>query len=707
MDMEAHTELPVISAEQDQVVLALRTHHVVTTSVPGSGKTTLGLHVISRFRNSRALVVTYNRVLCDEVNAKLQKLGLSHRAQAFTYHSLLGALTQSLCMNDEQFMLQLQTLKSTLEEFFDDEEDEEEPPPDSDEDEDEGEEDEGEEDEDEAGAKTRITTVELLQTFNLLILDEMQDMRKHHCRFIQTLQSFQSNVRLLCTGDAHQKLYDFYKHNPADERYMMLADKLFGPVLSPSPFKFLNLESSFRLTPHLAAFLNFICGSDVRGVCTSQPNLPVNIVVGNVFRKTGALCDYLQVLVSRHAPEDVLFLAPSVSYSKPLKTVIGNLISNLGTEFNIGHNLYKHNRGGLDDGPQRVLVNSFCAAKGLERKCVVVFGFGYEMNRNDVAARQERINQHYVALSRSCGGELHLVVHYTESLQWLKGCPGASVRVHELVPHQPRPLQTRVAAKIPVIHTRQMLGFVDTVYTQACTAELAVERVASPSGQKRPLSEEKKWETFTTVTGEDVHYIVVLAIPLMMEFETTHRCVRVEGMLQRQDIADKHHRRLDVLYHGQHVSELSTWLEISNLLQCASGFVHMLYQIQDYTWCDGLNLSHVRDFFAKNPGWRFNARRTCHGVDLVSFTDLDLLNQDTVYVLVFGYPLASENLLRVALGAYIAQVRCAQVVDMATGLRYHVTGDFAFVHEKLKQYYLEPKRQEKDNEKWLSLLSSN
>ena len=77
-------ELPSPSEEQRAVIDAVNSGFCVTIpSVAGSGKTTCMLQIIASLPpHRRAIIVSYNRGLCDECKLRIDALGLQHRVKA-------------------------------------------------------------------------------------------------------------------------------------------------------------------------------------------------------------------------------------------------------------------------------------------------------------------------------------------------------------------------------------------------------------------------------------------------------------------------------------------------------------------------------------------------------------------------------------------------------------------------------------------------
>lgn len=640
-------KLPAPSPEQQVVIQALEKSHVTTCSVPGSGKTTLALNVMLHFRKAQGLIVTYNRVLCDDLRAKVDVLKLGDRVKCYTYHALLGFLCEAVCMNDDQFLNLLET---------------------------------------------KLVEVDVREKidFDLLVVDEMQDMRPHHYRLLfEMLRSnYQIPRRLLFIGDPNQLLYDFYKQNPADQRYLTFADQLFAPFKANCDFQRHDLSVSFRLTPHLASFMNHLFPSrPMVGGNTQVPNQPVKIIVGNLFSQYCRMIQYVRATLNEQPMHETMFLASSVTHSKPLQ-IMTDKLSRQGVRFLVTHSRFRQDKS-REMQKNKVLVTTFCGAKGLERPRVFVFGLGYELNRD-----KPRLNQLYVALTRSCGGELYVLCHYTQSMEWLRGMDPNCYEIIELRQQRTfrkkRPVEKTPCHTTPIhLNVPSLLAFTDAeclrearrmftvrkclsicAETSSCAEELVRDWSASDGDSEEDENDyapdmgdavETEGEEncgglvrFGTVI-EDTNHLMRAALPMMMEFELHGRCARLEKMLRQMSQADvsAKYRQLDSKNHS-----LEQWLEFANVVSCQeAGYSYMLKQIDSYDWVRQVesNLDSHRRFFRTLPPLDFNVsllfRLQADDDDVVLHGECDAIATDriTLFSFIYNSEIDSDSILLCAI----------------------------------------------------------
>ena len=331
--------LPPPHVQQRRVIAAVQKgDSVIVTAAAGSGKTTLALHMCAQYPREPTIIVTFNRALKDGCTQRLKKHGLRH-VECHTLHSLIGELYHHTCPNDGVFLdLMARPLPKPLK-------------------------------------------------VSRLIIDEMQDLRPLYHRFLtRVLATAPITPQLVLVGDPHQKIYDFFNTEPADERFLLLADRLWR-----RPFVKLPLSVSFRLTPRLAEMVRWATGSDVQGVNTHAPDDVPELWVD--YPASARTVNLIAEAIHAHGAGGVLILTNSLR--NPCVRRVVNLLVQRRFRFNLS------GKGASD---QEVDVQTFCSAKGLERR--VVFLFGLE---SQVAWFGLHRNQLYVALTRCCGGRLVIV----------------------------------------------------------------------------------------------------------------------------------------------------------------------------------------------------------------------------------------------------------------------------------------------------------
>lgn len=573
-------KLPPISPEQYNILHTLRDFNVITESVAGSGKTTLALHTALAYTSSKFLIVTYNRALSQDCNEKIKQMKLESRVKCFTYHALMAKVCNQSCYNDVMFIDLLKNYIPTL------------------------------------------STLDF--EFDSLIVDEMQDQRLHHFSFLTALLSRfkKKTCRFLFIGDPKQLLYDFYKTNPADERYLRLADELFKPFTDVK-FKRICLSVSFRTTPRIAQFVNHVCKSEIVAGNYNVSDEKVKFVVCNPFKHD--VVNYLYDIIREQGEDNVMFLSNTVTKSRSLQSII-NALRERGINFFVSRNDYEQNSSQLLR-KGKVVVETYCGVKGLERKCIFVFALGYTKE-----TYSDKENQLYVALTRSCGGLLYIMHNYKFAAPWLMGINPNVIELKEfcsITGTQSDQNDTTTKNKLQKYEVNSILDFIDTTNLQEAVKWVKMEEF-SPA-QK---SDFKSLVRFGK-SVEDIRVIVKTALPMMAEYQATGKSVQVEWLLK--PILAKDQNELNKLFelYGERVvlkslykkyfpvkkvthirnlyeskeKSLKEWLEIANATLCYQNYSHLLSQVKNYNWSHTIDLTHFQSVVAQAKPTCF--RRPC------------------------------------------------------------------------------------------------
>lgn len=347
-----------LSLEQQSIIREIRDHHVQVTAVAGCGKTTTNLFLAQHNKDLNILLLTYNASLRIETNLKIAEYGLDN-IQVHTFHSFAFKFYKE-CFNDYGIFEILEYQLAPISEYADS------------------------------------------LNFDIIILDEMQDMTLLYFRFICKIyhDNKAKNPRFCILGDPHQTIYQY---NGSDSQYFENFVRLF----EYRDWKKYKLQSTFRCTNSVSDFLNKIMLQHDR-IFTSKDGPLVKYLMcdtyeDDIFRE---ISFYLSI---GYKVDDIFILAPSIkTASSPVRR--------LSEKFSF-HNYPVFVSYSDEDKPnERVLRNklvflSFHQSKGLERKVVVVLGFDnsyflYYKKGNDPLVCP---NELYVAVTRS--SERLIVVH--------------------------------------------------------------------------------------------------------------------------------------------------------------------------------------------------------------------------------------------------------------------------------------------------------
>ena len=347
--MTTTTELT--SEQQDIINDVKGGKHVSVVALPGSGKSRVAYEIIRQCVLDTCIVlIMYNRSLCDATTRHVQQMELApgRVAKAFTFHGLASSLTGEVCHNDRHI---LRALRQPLQSPW------------------------------------------AMEKCTLLIIDEAQDARPdlmalvHH--MLKHACTERSRLRIVILGDPRQLLYDFYRYNRADARFLTLGPELFQAT-NARAWSRRRLTRSFRSTVCVTDFLNAVVpGHDM--VSSGQEGPPVTVDICNVRSTDPA--SKVMAFVTRYAPEDVLILCSSLNRNSPAKLIVRTLVQNEIPVHVQRSGTIRETHAGTTTDHRCVQFKTFCASKGLEAKLVIVV--------NDRSLCHAMKNDLYVGLSRS------------------------------------------------------------------------------------------------------------------------------------------------------------------------------------------------------------------------------------------------------------------------------------------------------------------
>jgi len=372
------------SAEQKRIIQAyLSGHNGLVAAVPGAGKTTLVECMIRGNPTANVIILTYNRALADSTNARLKGLHTllekmlpagtvqGHR-ECYTYHKLLGVLTDAVVSDDVVFDAIMAKIATAVD--------------------------------DPMGF--------VFSSANLVFVDEGQDMKPLYFSLLEYVLMHVIREPKKCVlwivGDVYQLLYDFYRSGNADERFLTKAPMLFK-AFNSLPWMRTTLNSSYRLHPGAATFINAVCpnrrtaiiGAGQLAATTTRSQGLVEIIVCDVFTDPKTLlADYVRGFKAC----DITIVCPSVNERSPAvplvnalvqgKTGLGKLKVNVVRQGDTTNAVYNKPKGAGDTGA--ITVRTMHSAKGLESECVVVLDLdGIWVENGEVC------NALFVGLTRS------------------------------------------------------------------------------------------------------------------------------------------------------------------------------------------------------------------------------------------------------------------------------------------------------------------
>lgn len=342
-----------LTVEQQDVINDVKNgRHVSVVALPGSGKSRVAYELIRQCTQDTCIVlIMYNRSLCDATTHHIKQMELDpgRMVKAFTFHGLASSLTGEVCHNDRHILRAL---------------------------------------------RQPVQSPWAMEKCTLLIIDEAQDSRPDLMALVHHMLNHacteRSRLRIVILGDPRQLLYDFYRYNRADARFLTLGPELLQAT-NDRAWSRRRLTRSFRSTVPVTDFLNVVIpGHDM--VSNGKSGPPVTVDICNIRSTDPA--SKVMAFVTRYAPEDVLILCSSLNRNSPAKLIVRTLVQN-GVPVHV-------QRSGIirETYPSPTIADhkcvqfkTFCASKGLEAKLVIVV--------NDRSLCHAMKNDLYVGLSRS------------------------------------------------------------------------------------------------------------------------------------------------------------------------------------------------------------------------------------------------------------------------------------------------------------------
>ena len=359
--------LPEISDEQQLIVDAIKIdNNVIVNAVAGSGKTTTVCHIAKTLPKKRILLLTYNKRLKSETSKTLMNYGITN-VYTSNYHSF--CYNKYVC-GDNTDQIILNALSSYKE------------------------------------------NEEIRFNYDIIIIDEAQDLNELYTNFIKMIINHNNKLPVMCIlGDVRQTIYTF---NGADCRFLLFADKIFN--CKTNNWCKLSLNVSYRLSNSVTKFINecvfkddIIISNGNTGYrprymfCDAFGDVPINELIGHYLVKFN------------YTYNDIFILAPSIqSDSSPVKM----LANTLSSHYDIPIFIPTSDSEKLDSQTtnNKIIFATFHQVKGLQRKCVLMFGFdnSYYYYYNTDVPQDICPNEIYVGLTR-CTERLTVFHHYKKN----------------------------------------------------------------------------------------------------------------------------------------------------------------------------------------------------------------------------------------------------------------------------------------------------
>ncbi|KAA8903083.1 P-loop containing nucleoside triphosphate hydrolase protein [Sphaerosporella brunnea] len=559
-----------MSEQQRKVLEVMRetNKNIKVVACPGSGKTTVALHMASKLPNRRLLLVLYNQDPKAEIKEKAKRHGLENIA-AYNYHSL-GYTHYGLteCATDEG-------LKRILSE--------------------------------------NLPMVKPLEPFDTVVLDEQQDMKPVYYEFMKKVlrdaaaAGSTTDPTLVALGDPHQAIYGF---SGANYRYLTMADhkEVFGTVPGGNrEWVEINFPETRRLPARHVEFLNEVDPSQ---------KLQASGDHGHPGRLRLCICDKpglkkvikdIQDFVDEYGAENVMILTSSVRYDEWVQYVT-NQLSYRGIPVSVPVDSESRGVGTSRAKKGKLLVSTPHKAKGLERQCVIVFGCSSSTSFGSPGPDGPISPSFWVAITRS-RDLLYLVRNVEDAplpaLGPEKFKEGEVLTYTDLdlrevdsaanEPQQERPMRTS-------FKTTTLTRFLEEKVLSQCRDLLSFEQLSKPHCDiqletEMPMRKKGLWEAVENITRTAIPAIYALETgqgcgALQKVFDDAGRLLSgklLSGRLLNGKFRYLRQHLLDIKERKETENVLSTSeiLFLANLYGCMrSGYIAQLLNVplESYSW---------------------------------------------------------------------------------------------------------------------------
>lgn len=333
--------------------MAKATHNVAVDAVAGSGKTTTILGMCERLHaakpDAHVLILSYNRALCDETQARVNKFGFDSFVDVRTFYKFAGVLSKTVCFTEPDLRQVLEIL----------------------------------------GTLT-------CPKYDMVVVDEAQDMKEPYFRLTKLAAQSSPDCTLVVVGDEMQSLYEFAS---ADARFLTHAPEVFHEL--PKPWKRFSLPHTYRCSQAICDFVNDTMLGHERLRC-GIPHIIGEVTYVHHERQFHVeyVADTIKELVQsgKYGCRDIFVLTNSTNNDWRCQAIASRL-----------RKLEKSNEHSmviLDDATpathentrNKITFSTFHRTKGLERKVVFVLNYDVTYTPRGYTSCPE---VHYVAATRA------------------------------------------------------------------------------------------------------------------------------------------------------------------------------------------------------------------------------------------------------------------------------------------------------------------
>ena len=338
------------SKEQSIVIDAItRGENVTTEAVAGAGKTTCILLTALANPEKKICIITYSRRLSDQSKVKIEEWGVLN-VQIFTYH---GFCTKYFGPSHND---------STFSQF--------------------------------TNSSPRLPVGNQLKQFDILCIDEMQDMNDLYYKFMYNkLQYFKDNIILKFLSDRRQAIFQY---NGGDPKYFVEAEKYWG-----RKFTKCYLTKTYRVPKKITHCVNTLIASKydppfAMEAVEHDSDLPMEYHWVDVFWGGKQI---ILDQIKEFGINNVVVMSCSVKEKTPVYKCL-NELSEKGVKMCVLNDSESNDPEILRD---KLMASSIHKQKGSEHGCIIIYGLdcSYHKYYGKNKPLEEYLNLIYVGFTRS------------------------------------------------------------------------------------------------------------------------------------------------------------------------------------------------------------------------------------------------------------------------------------------------------------------
>ena len=350
-----------VSAEQANIIHNVKTvgTNVVVDAVAGSGKSTTILSLAKAMPKHKIIQITYNSMLRCEIKQKVEELELDN-IDVHTYHSLAVKYYFASAYTDTGIRHIMKT-----------------------------------------GLPPRIH----IPRKHIIVVDEAQDMTP---LYFQLVSKFAKDMghpfQLVVLGDFMQGLYEF---KGADTRFLTMAAKIWAdhPGLKTPIFEHCSLQTSYRITDQMAAFVNdAMLGEDRLKSCREGDHAVYYFRNSRRNLESLVVFHIRKLLTDGAHPGDFFILGASVKGPNSQIRKLENILVNYGIPCHVP--MFESDIIDEKVVQRKLVFSTFHSVKGRQRKYAFVLGFdqGYMDFYGRALPQTQCPSTLYVATTRATAG---------------------------------------------------------------------------------------------------------------------------------------------------------------------------------------------------------------------------------------------------------------------------------------------------------------